>query len=82
MTDTIMTKPSRIPWRRLVLLVPFVWQLGLAGVVNGIPWRPLGMTFQMAWQMAGVLVASASIAFVFWRDEVEARRVAASRDLA
>ncbi len=68
-----MKKPTRRPWHRLVLLIPFAWQLGLAGVANGIAWRPFGVTFQMAWQMAGVLVASAAIAFVFWRDEALAR---------
>ncbi|UAK22915.1 DUF3311 domain-containing protein [Sphingomonas nostoxanthinifaciens] len=54
---------------RLVLLLPFVWQLALAPVANGVTWRPLGLPFQMVWQMAGVLVASAAIAWVFGRDE-------------
>ncbi|WP_174298776.1 DUF3311 domain-containing protein [Sphingomonas bacterium] len=57
---------------RFALLLPFAWQLGGAGAANRIMWRPFGLPFQMAWQMAGVLVASAAIAFVFRRDEAAA----------
>jgi len=55
-------------WHRLALLLPFVWQLGFAGIANMVTWRPLGLPFQMVWQMAGVLVASAAIAWVYRRD--------------
>jgi len=58
-----------IRWHRLALLSPFVWQLGFAGIANNIVWRPFGLPFQMVWQMAGILVASAAIAWVFLRDE-------------
>jgi len=60
-------------WHRLVLLLPFLWQLGFAGIANQIVWRPLGLPFQMLWQMAGVLVASAAIAWVYRRDAALAR---------
>ncbi|WP_198351204.1 DUF3311 domain-containing protein [Flavisphingomonas formosensis] len=59
---------ERRRWHRLALLLPFIWQLGFAGIVNDIAWRPFGMPFQMVWQMAGVLVASAAIAWVYRRD--------------
>jgi hypothetical protein len=59
--------PAR--WHRLALLLPFLWQLGFAGMANDVQWQPLGLPFQMVWQMAGVLIASAAIAWVFRRDE-------------
>jgi hypothetical protein len=65
-------------WHRLILLLPFVWQLALAPFANGIAWMPLGLPFQMVWQMAGVLVASASIATVFLIDS----RIAGDSDEA
>ena len=42
----------------LLLLLPFVWQLGLAPWANGVEWRPLGLPFMMAWQMAGIVFAT------------------------
>ncbi len=60
---------ARFRWHRLALLLPFVWQLALAWIANGVAWRPFGLPFQMVWQMLGVLVASAAIAWVFARDE-------------
>jgi hypothetical protein len=56
-------------WHHLALLMPFAWQLGGAGLANAVALRPLGLPFQLVWQMAGVLVASLSIALVFWRDD-------------
>ncbi|WP_420139791.1 DUF3311 domain-containing protein [Sphingomonas sp.] len=58
-------------WHRLALLLPFIWQLGLAGFANDVTWRPFGLPFQMVWQMMGVPVASAAIAWVFLRDEAK-----------
>lgn len=59
---------TRMRWHRLILLLPFVWQLALAPFANGVAWRPMGLPFAMAWQMVGVLIASASIATVFLID--------------
>ena len=50
------------------LLFPFVWQAALAPWVNDVSWHPLGMPFPMAWQMAGIVLTSAVIAWVFRRD--------------
>lgn len=61
--------PPRHRYHRLALLLPFVWQLGAVGLVNAVAWRPFGLPFPMVWQMAGIVIASATIAFVFWRDE-------------
>lgn len=32
---------------RWLLAVPFVWQAGLAPVVNGVMWAPFGLPFPM-----------------------------------
>lgn len=42
----------------LLLLLPFVWQLGLAPWANTVEWRPFGLPFAMAWQMAGIVFAT------------------------
>jgi hypothetical protein len=56
----------------LFLLVPFIWQVGLARWANAVLWRPLGLPFQMTWQMAGVLISSLALAIIY--------RVDAARD--
>lgn len=45
----------------LLLLLPFVWQLGFAPLVNDVTWRPFGLPFPMVWQMAGIVVATLAI---------------------
>lgn len=55
----------------LLLLLPFLWQLGLAPWANGVAWRPLGLPFQMVWQMAGILFATLVIALRYRLDRGE-----------
>jgi hypothetical protein len=55
-------KPSRR--HRLLLLIPFIWQIGCVPLVNDVALQPFGLPFPMVWQMAGVLVATACIALV------------------
>ncbi len=50
------------------LLFPFVWQAGLAPLVNDVGQRPFGLPFPMVWQMAGIVLTSLVIAWVFRRD--------------
>jgi hypothetical protein len=50
---------------RLLLLLPFVWQVLAVPLVNDVAWQPLGLPFPMAWQMLGILLTSAVIAIVF-----------------
>lgn len=52
----------------LLLLLPFVWQLGFASWANGVEWRPLGLPFGMVWQMAGIVFATAVLALRFALD--------------
>ena len=52
----------------LLLLLPFVWQLGLASWANDVEWRPFGLPFAMAWQMAGILFATAVLGLRYWID--------------
>ena len=64
-------QPSKRPSRlghRWALVFPFVWQAGLAPLVNDISLKPLGMPFPMVWQMAGIVLTSLVIAWVFRRD--------------
>jgi len=44
--------------RDLLLLLPFIWQLGLAPWANEVEARPFGLPFIMFWQMAGIVFAS------------------------
>jgi hypothetical protein len=54
---------------RWLLVLPFVWQIGLVPFVNHVAWRPWDLPFPMVWQMAGVLFASAIIAIVHHLDK-------------
>jgi hypothetical protein len=67
--ETPSGKPPRRQRHRLLLLLPFAWQIGMVPVVNDIAWRPFSMPFPMVWQMAGVIVASICIAVVFTLDK-------------
>ncbi len=53
---------------RWLLVIPFVWQAGLAPVVNQISWSPLDLPFPMVWQMTGILLTSLLIGLVFVLD--------------
>ncbi len=59
-------KPVR--WHRTLLLAPFVWQAGLAPLVNDVSLRPFGLPFPMAWQMAGVVLTTVVIGIVYRLD--------------
>lgn len=61
---------------RWLLLIPFLWQVGMVPFVNDVAWRPLSLPFPMVWQMAGIIVTSIVIAIVFRIDE----RVEANSD--
>jgi hypothetical protein len=50
---------------RLLLLLPFVWQLALAPLINDVVVPGLPVPFPMLWQMIGVVLTSALIAIVF-----------------
>lgn len=52
----------------LLLLLPFVWQLGFAPWANGVERAPLGLPFGMVWQMAGILFATAVLGLRFMLD--------------
>lgn len=62
--------PAAAPRRlhRWLLVLPFVWQVGLAPWSNGVELRPLHLPFPMFWQMAGILFTTAVIALVFLLD--------------
>lgn len=50
---------------RWLLLIPFLWQIGGIPLVNDIAWRPFSLPFPMVWQMAGIVITSMVIAFLF-----------------
>lgn len=58
----------RARWHRGLLVVPFVWQAGLAPLIDDLPLRPLGLPFPMAWQMAGIVLTTVVIAVVYLLD--------------
>lgn len=59
-------KPSR--QHRWLLLLPFVWQIGLVPFANGVTLKPFDLPFPMAWQMVGIVFATMVIALVRWLD--------------
>jgi len=56
------------PSYRWLLLTPFVWQVGLAPLVNAVAARPFGLPFPMAWQMLGIVLTSLAIGIVYRQD--------------
>ncbi len=60
--------PARRATHRWLLLLPFVWQVGLIPVVNDLPLRPFGLPFPMFWQMLGILVTTGVIGIVLRLD--------------
>jgi hypothetical protein len=46
----------------LLLLLPFMWQLGGALWANAVMVRPFGLPFPMVWQMAGIGFATLVLA--------------------
>lgn len=54
---------------RWLLLLPFIWQVGAAPLVNDIAWRPFSLPFPMMWQLCGIVLTSLVIAVVFHLDE-------------
>jgi hypothetical protein len=59
---------------RAWLLLPFVWQVGLAPLVNDVAVQPFGLPFPMVWQMLGIVLASACIAIVYRIDRRRGRQ--------
>jgi hypothetical protein len=64
-----LTTSKRHRW---LLVVPFVWQAVLVPCSNRVHWQPFGLPFPMAWQMAGILVTSAVLWWVFRLDQAHA----------
>ena len=67
MTETASPKIPR--GHRWLLLIPFLWQVGMVPFVNDVTWRPFALPFPMVWQMIGILVTTLVIAIVFAIDE-------------
>ncbi|MBB5686869.1 DUF3311 domain-containing protein [Sphingobium boeckii] len=67
MTDEPPVPVSR--GHRWLLIIPFLWQVGMVPLVNDIQWRPLSLPFPMVWQMMGIILTSIVIAIVFRIDE-------------
>lgn len=63
---------------RWLLVLPFVWQVGLVPVVNDVDIAPLHVPFPMLWQLLGIVVTSIVIAVVFRLD----RRAGVDREEA
>jgi hypothetical protein len=61
----VQSTPRTSRPHRWLLLIPFLWQIGGIPLVNDIAWRPFSLPFPMVWQMAGIVVTSLIIAFIF-----------------
>jgi hypothetical protein len=61
-------------WYRWLLVTPFVWQVGLAPLVNDVAAQPFGLPFPMLWQMLGIVLTSVAIAIVYIQDQREPAR--------
>lgn len=69
-SDSHTAAPARVIRRGhlWLLILPFVWQLGMAPFINDVSYKPLGLPFPMAWQMAGVILSTVLFAIVFELD--------------
>lgn len=52
-----------------LLIVPFIWEVALMPVVNGIEFSPWHIPFPMLWLMMGIVLTSILIAIVFQLDK-------------
>lgn len=68
MSDHV-SKDARSFAHRWLLLIPFLWQVGMVPFVNDIAWRPFSLPFPMVWQMVGIVVTSIVISIVFMIDK-------------
>ena len=66
MTSTVSVRGSRT--HRWLLVLPFVWQVGLVPVVNDVSFALLHIPFPMIWQLLGVVFTTVVIAVVFRLD--------------
>jgi hypothetical protein len=55
-------------WYRLLLVTPFVWQIGLAPWAGHVGYAPGRVPFLLVWMAAGVVVGSASIGATYLLD--------------
>jgi hypothetical protein len=82
MTSVVSVRGSRT--HRWLLVLPFVWQVGLVPVVNDVSFALLHIPFPMIWQLLGVVFTMVVIAVVFrldrksGADEEEAEFLAAT----
>jgi Protein of unknown function (DUF3311) len=78
--DTSTARPAgpRSLAHRWLLVLPFVWQVGLVPVVNDVDLAPLHIPFPMVWQLLGIVVTSVVVAVVFRLD----RRAGVEREEA
>jgi hypothetical protein len=63
---------------RWLLVLPFVWQVGLVPVVNDVDLAPLHIPFPLLWQLLGIVATSIVVAVVFRLD----RRAGVEREEA
>jgi Protein of unknown function (DUF3311) len=63
---------------RWLLVLPFIWQVGLVPVVNDVSFAPLNIPFPMCWQLLGIVATSIVVAVVFRLD----RRAGVDREEA
>lgn len=63
-----MTPRASRRTHRWLLVLPFVWQVGLAPLVDDVALKPFHLPFAMFWQMAGIAFTTAVIALVFALD--------------
>lgn len=71
--DEPMPKQAR-PWRYLLLILPFVWQVAMLPWANGFRFAWHGIPFLMLWQMTGIVFATAAIGLLYWLDRRHAQR--------
>lgn len=72
-TEFSVAGPRREDFRRYahrwLLLIPFIWQVGLVPFSNSATVRVFSLPLPMVWQMVGILIATGLIALVFYIDQ-------------
>lgn len=66
--EVAMQAPQGRRWHRLLLVAPFVWQIGLVPWAGHVGYAPGRVPFLLLWMAAGVVVGSAAIAATYLID--------------
>jgi hypothetical protein len=60
---------GRRRWHLLLLLIPFLWQIGAVPWANGVALKIASLPFLMVWQMGGIVVTTLVLWVLYRKDK-------------